>query len=261
VVGRSGGFGSSAAALAAGLLLRLIVAGCAGSTNAQAVSSSLVRARPTTPPETYALQMDAAVATLRDSLGRLSVLLLTPRYFDNAWKSEAIDQSTLVELGYRQVEGLTPPDKEQAKHAEALQALQDCQTLTVYVYQGINNLDKGPFDEITKRVASCRDQLDQALGATVSIEAQIQTAGAASAGSEVHARAKRGVNLRSGPGTNFSLAATAREGDTFTVTGRTQKSDWLQVTGEKVQSAWIAVFLVQADGDLNSVPVINQANP
>ncbi len=258
---RSGGIGSTAAALAAGLLLLLVAAGCASSAGAALTASSLVRARPTTAPETYKLQMDGAVHTLQDALGRLSALLADPHYFYDAWKSDVIDQSTLVERGYRQLEGLTPPGREQARHAQVLRAVQDCQTLTVYVFQGINNLDKSPFDEVTKRVGSCRTALDLATGAVRSLAAPSLPASFGTPHPEVHVRTKRDANLRGGPSTSYPVVAGVKEGDRFTVLGRTTKGDWLQVTGEKVQNAWIAVFLVQPDGDPNSVSVITQANP
>ncbi len=253
----AGRIGRWAALVGAGLLCLLAAGGCAGSTNA-AAASSLVRARPTTPPATFALQMSGTVAGLADALDRLAGLFQNPRYLDETWKSEAVNLSTLVELGYRQLEGLAPPHDSQEKHAAAVRALQDCQTLTVYVFQGINNLDKGPFDEVKQRVDFCRDRLKLAVSAPGSIQEQRQPQSIEAARLEVQVRIKRDANLRAGPGTRFPVAATAKLGDTFTVTGRTAKGDWLQVTNAKVKDAWIAAFLLESGGDLSSVAVVDQ---
>jgi hypothetical protein len=241
--------------IAAGLLIVLALAGCAGSTNAQ-TSSSLVRARPTTPPETYVLQFDGAVQSLAAALDRLAALFAAPHYLADTWKADAVNQATLVELGYRQVEGLTPPLPEQDQHASVVAAIQECQTLTVYVFQGINNLDRGPFDEAKKRVDFCRNKLRLATNAPGSLDEQSQPASVEPAQQEVRVTVKRGANLRGGPGTNYPVVGGAREGDEFTVTGRTEKSDWLQIAGPRGNRVWIAAFLVEAPGDLGKVPVV-----
>jgi hypothetical protein len=205
--------------------------------------------------------MSGTVRALRDSLDKLAVLLADPHYLDDAWRSDAVNLATLVELSYRQLEGLSPPDEQQEKYAAALHAVLECETLTVYVYQGINNLDRGPFDEVKRRVEFCRNNLDVATYAPGSEAARSRPVGLEAAGRGVHAKVKRDANLRGGPGTNNPRVATAALGDTLAVTGRTAKGDWLQVSNDKVKNAWIAVFLVEADGDLSSVPVIDQANP
>lgn len=255
---RGRGFARTLVVLAADLVLSAALVGCAGAINAETVTT-MVRARPTIPPGNYALQMDGAVHALQSSLDKLALLLAEPHYFDDAWKSEAVNLATLVELGYRQLEGLVPPDAELAHHAEAVQAMQDCQTLTVYVFQGINNLDKGPFDEVNERVNFCRTKLGVATRAPGSIESRSQPVSLEAARQEVTVRAKRDANLRGGPSTKNPVVATARPGDTFTVTARTAKSDWLQITSDRVKTAWIAAFLVEADGDLNGLSVVDAA--
>lgn len=252
--------GRWAALVLSGLLLLLATAGCAGSINAES-ASSLVRGRPTTPPTTFSLQMNGAVQSLSDSLQKLAALLENPRYIDEGWKSEAVNLATQVELGYRQLEGLSPPEESLEKHAAAVRAVQDCQALTVYVFQGINKLDKGPFDEVKQRVDSCRNTLGVAVRAPGSIEEPRQPVKVEPARKEVQVRLKRNANLRGDPSTKNPVVATTRLGDTFTVIGRTARGDWLRVTNAKVKDAWIAAFLVEADGDLNSVPTIDQANP
>ncbi len=248
------------ASLALCVLALLALAGCAGTTNAQS-ASSLVRARPTTPPETYTLQQNGAVTALRDALDKLAIRLADPHYFDDTWKSDAVNFATIVELGYRELEGLTPPDANREQHAQLVQAVQDCQTLTVYVFQGINNLDKGPFDEVKQRVDLCRDKLRVATDAPGSIEAQKQPANVEAARREISVTTKRDANLRGGPGTAYEVVGAARTWDKFTVVGRTAKGDWLQVNGDRARGWWIAAFLVEADGDLQAAPVITPSAP
>ncbi len=249
-----------AGACLAGAVLLLLAAGCAGVTNAES-ATSLVRIRPTTPPATYDLQLTGTVSALSESLDKLSALLADPRYFDDTWKSTAVNLATLVELGYRQLEALAPPDEQQEQHAEAVQAVRDCQTLTVYVFQGISNLDKGPFDEVKERVDFCRSKLDLATRAPGSVESRSQPVSVEAARQAVQVRVKRDANLRGGPGTAHPRVATAAAGDTFTAVGRTAQGDWLQVSSERVKNAWIAAFLVQADGDLRTVAVVDATAP
>jgi hypothetical protein len=246
--------GSRAFILVLGLLFAVATSGCAGVINAES-GSSLVRERPTTAPETFAMQMDGTVRALRNALDELAALLAEPHYLDDTWKSDVVNLATLVELGYRQLESLTPPENSRANHAAAVQAVQDCQTLAAFVFEGINNLDKGPFDEVAERVGFCQSKLEVATRAPGSVEAESQPANFEAARKAVQATIKRDANLRGGPSTKYERVATAAPGDLFTVTGRTEKGDWLQVTNEKVKTAWIAAFLVQTDGDLNTVPV------
>ena len=243
-----------AGTLAAGITLVTVLAGCAGASQAES-ATSLVRARPTTSPNTYALQMAGAMYALRESLDQLSALLAEPRYLDDAWRSQAINLATLTELGYRQIEGLSPPADEQAQHAETVRAAEACQSLTAYVLQGINNLDKGPFDEVKERVDFCRSKLDAAARAPGSAESQRQPVSLEAARQSVHVRVKRDANLRSGPGTSYPRVATAAPGDTFTAIGRTGGGDWLEISNDKIKNAWIAVFLLEVDGDLTAIPV------
>lgn len=237
-----------------GLLIVFALAGCAGATHAES-ASSILRARPTTPPDAYTLRADGAVAVMREALDKLAALLASPRYMDDMWKSEAVNLATQVERDYRQLDGLTPPTDKEAQHVAIIGAVQECQTLTVYVFQGINNLDKGPFDQVRQRVEACRSKLRAATAPPGSIEEPSPPAVVQAPAREIRAQANRDANLRSGPGTNYAVAATARNGDTFTVVGRTARGDWLRVTSARVADAWIAAFLVQADGDLASVPV------
>lgn len=50
----------------------------------------------------------------------------------------------------------------------------------------------------------------------------------------------RSSNLRSGPGTNYTIAGSCSPGGRLAIDGRNQAGDWLQLTNGK----WIAAFLV-----------------
>lgn len=62
------------------------------------------------------------------------------------------------------------------------------------------------------------------------------------------------VNLRSGPGTNFSIAGSADRGAELPIVGKNPAGDWWQVTYNG-QQVWIASFLVDTTGPVESVSV------
>lgn len=234
--------------------LLLLLAGCAGEIGAMP-ASSLVMTRPTTSPETFALQMNAAVRAVDQALERVLGLLAEPRYLDDGWREEVVNAATLADLGYRQLEGLAPPDSQRKKHEAVIAALSGCQDLASFALKGINNLDKGPFDEVAARAAFCRAKLDVATRAPGSAEAHALPESLEAARQAVRLTVTRDANLRGGPGTSYARVATAAAGDQFTVTGRTEKGDWLRVTRGTVKDAWIAAFLGKIEGDLQRAPV------
>lgn len=63
------------------------------------------------------------------------------------------------------------------------------------------------------------------------------------------------ANLRSGPGTSFTLVGTVERGTEFTIVGKNPAGDWWQVCCYNGQTVWIAAFLVDAGGPLDTVPV------
>lgn len=69
---------------------------------------------------------------------------------------------------------------------------------------------------------------------------------------EAPAFAKRNANLRSGPGTTFTLVGTVQAGQALPVVGRNPAGDWLQLQS----GAWIAAFLV--DRVAVGLPVIGE---
>ena len=62
------------------------------------------------------------------------------------------------------------------------------------------------------------------------------------------------VNVRNGPGTNYSLIGQLAAGQTFDVIGKNAAGDWLQFTYSG-QPAWVSASLVNVSGDLNSIKV------
>jgi hypothetical protein len=89
-------------------------------------------------------------------------------------------------------------------------------------------------------------------------------------GSTGTATALSNLNLRSGPGTNYSVVGRLSEGDTVKIIGRNEDSSWLQVESE-AGTAWITAdpSLVKIEGqELSALPVVeapplsyNPSNP
>lgn len=63
------------------------------------------------------------------------------------------------------------------------------------------------------------------------------------------------LNVRSGAGTNFGILGTLATGDEITVYGRNEAGDWLQFSLDD-QTAWIYTSLVSVEGDVMSLPVV-----
>jgi hypothetical protein len=200
--------------------------------------------------------MNAAVKAVDQSLERVLGLLATPPYLDDSWREEIINAATLADLGYRQLEELTPPDVQREKYAAAVAALNECQDLASFVLKGISNLDKEPFDEVAARAAFCRNKLEVATRAPGSAEARAMPESLEAARQTTRLTVTRDANLRGGPGTGYARIATAAPGDQFTVTARSTNGDWLLITGDKVKEAWIAAFLGKVEGDSQELPVV-----
>jgi hypothetical protein len=62
------------------------------------------------------------------------------------------------------------------------------------------------------------------------------------------------VNVRSGPGTGFGVAASVAPGTSVEITGRNADASWLAITVNGA-SGWIADFLVTVDGEVSTLPV------
>ena len=66
------------------------------------------------------------------------------------------------------------------------------------------------------------------------------------------------VNLRSGPGTNYSVIGKASSGTQLRITGKNPGGDWWQVCCVSSQKAWVAAWVVDALGPLGQIPVVAQ---
>jgi len=68
------------------------------------------------------------------------------------------------------------------------------------------------------------------------------------------------VNLRSGPGTDYSIVGLTVNGDTFSVVGRNSTNDWYMIVFESGESAWIYGLLVQVSVPLEDLPIVNYSD-
>lgn len=75
--------------------------------------------------------------------------------------------------------------------------------------------------------------------------------------SAVTATATTNVRVRSGPGTGFAQVGSIDTGATVPVLGKNAAGDWLYVESAGVRG-WAATFLFTVQGDLNTVPVVDQ---
>ncbi len=68
--------------------------------------------------------------------------------------------------------------------------------------------------------------------------------------------ASRNMNVRSGPGTDFAVIASANSGDSFYITGKNEDGSWYQVccfAGE--EKGWLSASLVTIEGDAAEIQV------
>ncbi|NJN84189.1 MAG: SH3 domain-containing protein [Caldilineaceae bacterium] len=78
------------------------------------------------------------------------------------------------------------------------------------------------------------------------------------------------ANIRSGPGLDFPIVAKANPDDTFEVVGRSQDGEWWQIccvtpldaSGDAEDiPAWLAKVVIETEGDVDSVPVLQALLP
>jgi hypothetical protein len=63
------------------------------------------------------------------------------------------------------------------------------------------------------------------------------------------------ANVRSGPGTIYSVVSVARQGDALAVVGRNSDASWFEVVLTAGTIAWIGVSVVDFDFDLGTIPI------
>jgi uncharacterized protein YraI len=61
------------------------------------------------------------------------------------------------------------------------------------------------------------------------------------------------VNVRSGPGTQYTVIGQARIGDAFDITGRTANNQWLRVNFNG-KEGWVSAALFKVTGDVATAP-------
>lgn len=78
------------------------------------------------------------------------------------------------------------------------------------------------------------------------------------------------ANVRSGPSLDAPIVAKANPGDAFEVTGKSADGEWWQIccipgpadeVGEATESAWIATVVVETEGNVEAVPVVQSLFP
>jgi uncharacterized protein YraI len=70
----------------------------------------------------------------------------------------------------------------------------------------------------------------------------------------------KALNVRSGPGTNYSRVAQVKEGTKLKIIGRTEASDWLKIVTGDGKEGWVSAEFVTVNTDLGPVAVA-QAPP
>ena len=88
----------------------------------------------------------------------------------------------------------------------------------------------------------------------VTVENQVPPEEARAPVTPVDVSATTGVNLRAGPGTNYSLVGSIAAGTTLPAVGLNEAGDWVQVIQPDGQHVWISRQLVQTAGDLSTLP-------
>lgn len=66
------------------------------------------------------------------------------------------------------------------------------------------------------------------------------------------------INLRTGPGTQYESVRGAALNECLTVIGRSEDNLWMQVRTSVGDTAWVAQNLIDIQGDLANVPVIDE---
>jgi len=63
------------------------------------------------------------------------------------------------------------------------------------------------------------------------------------------------LNLRAGPGTDYTIVAKGENGDVYPVLGRNEAGDWLQLQLEDGETAWASAAFLQIAGDVSALPL------
>lgn len=69
------------------------------------------------------------------------------------------------------------------------------------------------------------------------------------------------INLRSGPGTEYTALTVLQQGQSCTIVGRNGENNWWQITCPDNSQGWVLGQLVDVTGDTSPVPVVVVAPP
>ena len=69
-----------------------------------------------------------------------------------------------------------------------------------------------------------------------------------------------GLNVRTGPGTAYSIIGVLSQGDVVEVVGKNAASDWLQIAYSG-QEGWVSAAYVDLSGSLTGVPEVSAPPP
>jgi hypothetical protein len=65
-----------------------------------------------------------------------------------------------------------------------------------------------------------------------------------------------GINLRSGPGTDYKVVGVLPQGETLEIVGRNNESTWWLIATQEGMFAWVSADLVTSTNLHNSIPVV-----
>ena len=69
------------------------------------------------------------------------------------------------------------------------------------------------------------------------------------------------LNVRSGPGTAYSIVAKAMPGESYPVIGRSADGAWLQISRGGGETGWVSAAYLQIEGDPTLLPTVEAASP
>lgn len=69
------------------------------------------------------------------------------------------------------------------------------------------------------------------------------------------------ANVRSGPGTNFTVIAQARNGAVFNLVGRNAEDTWWVICCINNRQGWISNTVARANGNAAGLPIVNPTGP
>ncbi|MCB8985986.1 MAG: SH3 domain-containing protein [Ardenticatenaceae bacterium] len=69
------------------------------------------------------------------------------------------------------------------------------------------------------------------------------------------------LNVRSGPGVNFSVLEVIYQGTRVSLLGRTADSSWVQIQTPKGTTGWVNASLLQANVPISNLPVVGGTTP